>query len=231
MPPNPIIVSIEGNIGAGKSTFLKSLEKHVYDSRMKNNNINFTISFVTEPVKDWMGLTTKDGISMLQNFYDNPTKNAFAFQILALSAICKDHHEMIRIHKENRVQGVMITERSVTSTSRVFTEMLHQKGYISEVEKISYVQMYNEVAQDISPSLIIYIQSNPDVCLFRVTNRARDGENNISMQYLTELHEAYEHWIQTTHIPVIRLTISPDATTFTDQDYAKILEEISAKIE
>jgi deoxyadenosine/deoxycytidine kinase len=224
---NPYIVSIEGNIGAGKSTLLRGLEKHLQNSRKSASNFDFAVTFVDEPLKEWMGLTTKAGVSMLQSFYDNPAKNAFAFQILALSAICKDHNEMLRIHKENRVEGVMVTERCVTSTSRVFTDMLHQKGYISEIEHISYVQMYNEVAANLTPSLIIYLQSDPTTCLHRVKTRARDGEDNISLEYLSELHHAYEQWIHDTHLSVLILLSPPEGNRFSEEDYAKIFQEIS----
>lgn len=52
---------------------------------------------------------------------------------------------------------------------------------------------------------IIYINTPPSVCAERIKHRARDGESNISIEYLTELHDAHQEWIGNTGLPVIAI--------------------------
>jgi thymidylate kinase len=39
---------------------------------------------------------------------------------------------------------------------------------------------------------MIYIQVPPSICMERIKNRSRKGEENITIDYLLELHERYE---------------------------------------
>jgi ABC-type glutathione transport system ATPase component len=68
---NVKLVSIEGNIGAGKSTLVKTLQNRYSDRD--------DIYFLQEPVDLWEKIKDKDGKNMLQKFYANPKKYAFAF--------------------------------------------------------------------------------------------------------------------------------------------------------
>ena len=59
----PLIVSIEGNIGSGKSTFIKKLREKF------GKNKDFY--FVDEPVKEWTKVMTKDGKNLIENCYSD----------------------------------------------------------------------------------------------------------------------------------------------------------------
>ena len=69
------IISIEGNIGSGKSTILKSLKEHFENSR--------NIIFLQEPVDEWATIKDKEGNTILSKFYGNQKKYSFAFQMMA----------------------------------------------------------------------------------------------------------------------------------------------------
>jgi deoxyadenosine/deoxycytidine kinase len=53
-----IIASIEGNIGVGKSTFVRILKQYIANCEI-----------VDEPVEIWKGLTNPDGQNILGLFY------------------------------------------------------------------------------------------------------------------------------------------------------------------
>ena len=76
MRRKPIIVAVEGIIGAGKSSLLKQLQ--LYDD----------IAVIQEPVYLWNNVTggvQSDGnANMLHKMYQNPTRWCFTFQIWAL---------------------------------------------------------------------------------------------------------------------------------------------------
>ena len=71
------IISVEGNIGSGKSTFVEMLKKYFLD------NEEMSICFVQEPVELWNEIKDNDGKTMIENFYSNPEKYSFAFQMMA----------------------------------------------------------------------------------------------------------------------------------------------------
>ena len=59
-----VILSLEGNIAAGKTTFLKILEKH----------LNIPIHFFEEPVKEWQAINGNKELNLLNTFYQNPER-------------------------------------------------------------------------------------------------------------------------------------------------------------
>ena len=76
----PYIISIEGNIGSGKSTFLTYLKKYINGVNMNGNS---NIQFIQEPVDEWNEIKDSNGESILEKFYNNQKEYAFSFQIMA----------------------------------------------------------------------------------------------------------------------------------------------------
>ena len=68
----PKIISIEGNIGSGKSTLVERL-KTKYAS-------NHKICFLEEPVNIWESIKDKDGNSMIMKYYGNQKNMHFHFR-------------------------------------------------------------------------------------------------------------------------------------------------------
>ena len=62
---------------------------------------------------------------------------------------------------------------------------------------------------DIEISGIIYLQCNADICLKRIKERNRLGEN-ISIQYLEKCDKYHEDWINNLKIPVSVLNCNID---------------------
>ena len=56
------IISIEGNIGSGKSTFVDYLKQNY-----KQDNI----IYLQEPNDEWNKIKDDDGITILEKFYEN----------------------------------------------------------------------------------------------------------------------------------------------------------------
>ena len=62
----PLIVSIEGNIGSGKSTFINKLEKYIQENNKEKN-----IFFLSEPVDEWLNIKDENDEHILSKFYNN----------------------------------------------------------------------------------------------------------------------------------------------------------------
>jgi len=45
------------------------------------------------------------------------------------------------------------------------------------------------------PDLFVYLRTDPDMLLHRIKSRARPEEQNITIEYLTSLHQLHENWV------------------------------------
>lgn len=69
---------LEGNIGSGKSTFLRLLNSYIP-----------TIKTYTEPVTNWQ--KSMYGQSILTNFYEDTHRWAYTFESLTMICRVQDH--------------------------------------------------------------------------------------------------------------------------------------------
>lgn len=188
----PILISIEGNIGAGKSTLLKSLQKSLPNWK-----------YIDEPVNFWSTLLNDDGRDLLTTFYGDTNRYAFTFQVCALLS----RYQVISKHltacdSENEV---FITERCLHTDYKVFAKKLREDGSINKLEFSVYEKYFQHFSETMAPlDAIIYVNTLPDKCLQRIKQRARPGEENISIQYLDSLHKWTDEWIGSTNLPVVR---------------------------
>jgi deoxyadenosine/deoxycytidine kinase len=195
----PIIISLEGNIGAGKSTFLENLESHL---GKQSGWI-----FLREPVHIWDQICDQNGETILSKFYANPDKYAFSFQIMAYTTRL---HELKRVLRENPDCIGVICERSLDADKHIFAKMLHADGLIDDVMYDIYERYFSEYEGDLTLNGMIYVEAEPEVCFQRVAKRSRDGESNIALDYLQKCHEYHCKWIQHTETKVLTLNVNDD---------------------
>jgi deoxycitidine kinase/deoxyguanosine kinase len=196
--PHPIIISVDGNIGSGKSTNVNDLQEY-----FKNKGTD-DIIFVQEPVGEWNSVVDKDGTPILANFYKDQKQYAFRLQMLA-------YISRLALLRDVAKKGYkyIITERCVGTDRNVFSKMLYDKGDIAHDEYIIYNKWHEEFAKDVPISAIVYIRASPETCLSRVNIRAREGEN-IPIEYLEECHRYHDEWIQGENIPKLYIDANTD---------------------
>tara|TARA_B110000483_G_C18166840_1_gene531649 strand:- start:1377 stop:2030 length:654 start_codon:yes stop_codon:yes gene_type:complete len=177
----PCVISIEGNIGSGKSTILNILKTHF--------SKNPEICFLTEPVLEWQKICDSDGVDIIQKYYENQEKYAFSFQMMAyitrlrtLRKAMKDGYKYI------------VTERSPLSDKMIFAQMLYDDGKIEKINFEIYNQWFSTFFEDIPKINIIYIKTEPNIAEKRVHNRSRRGED-IPLSYLVRCHQYHESWM------------------------------------
>jgi deoxyadenosine/deoxycytidine kinase len=180
-----VIISIEGNIGSGKSTLVSELEKYFKD----NNNIGF----LQEPVDIWNTIKDENGTTILEKFYENNEKYAFQFQMMAYISRLSIMKNAI---KQNKYKYI-ISERSLYTDSNIFAKMLYDDKKISEIEYSIYKMWFDEFINDIPLTKIIYVKAEPQISLERVITRNRLGEN-IPLSYLQRCHDYHENWLSQT---------------------------------
>jgi deoxycitidine kinase/deoxyguanosine kinase len=181
----PRIISIEGNIGAGKSTLVEELK-----IRYANRN---DIVFLQEPVDAWADIT-QDGKTMLQLFYDNQKKYSFAFQVMAyMSRLRLIKNEVNRAYKMNIKTIVM--ERSLDADRHIFAKMLHADGMIEECMFKIYEQMSDDGLREYSSDGTVWLTASPKECLRRIGIRGREGEQSIGLDYLEKCDLYHQEWL------------------------------------
>jgi deoxyadenosine/deoxycytidine kinase len=198
----PLLVTVEGNIGAGKSSILKKMQEK-YANRSD-------IVFVQEPVDIWEGICDENGTKMLNLFYQNPKEHAFAFQQMAYITRISLLRKTIR---ENPDCKIVICERSLDADRNVFAKMLFDDGIISKVCFQIYNLIYDEFTGGFPISRCIYIDADPDICIGRIAKRDRSGESGISLEYLTKCKQYHDDWLlQSTTEKVLHLKTNENAT-------------------
>lgn len=191
---NIILVSIEGNIGAGKSTLIKQLQECSTTS-------DINIVYLQEPVNEWNKVRDRDGVTILENFYENPSKYAFPFQMMAyitrlkliMNAIEENTNYINEMNKSSKT--IIVMERSLWTDKNIFAKMLYDDGKIGKMEYDIYNLWFNEFVGKIPPMKVIYLKVPPSICLERIKKRNRNGEENISLEYLKSCHQYHEDWL------------------------------------
>jgi deoxyadenosine/deoxycytidine kinase len=176
-----MLVSIEGNIGSGKSTVIEYL-KTLNDSRFV---------FVDEPVKEWLEIKDKNGMNALDCFYSDQKRNSFCFQILAYITRLKKLMDVIKNNKDK----IIITERSIETDRNVFAKMLYEDDYLNSIEWVTYNYWFDTFKDVSKVDKIIYISATPEKCLERINKRNRVEEEGIKLNYLTKCHNYHNYWL------------------------------------
>jgi deoxyadenosine/deoxycytidine kinase len=204
------IISIEGNIGAGKTTILKRLQ----DKMAGDKNIIFLL----EPVDLWETMIDPiTGDNILQSFYRDPHKYAFTFQVMAYSTRLANLREIIR---QNPECSVIICERSLTADKNIFAQMLYDDGKMDDLQFQVYNKFYTEYADDFHLDGIIYIDTSTETCYNRIKKRSRTGEDEIEFEYLKKCNDYHDKWLNpdnTRDTDIYRIDANVDVTYNNDE--------------
>ena len=182
-------LAVEGNIGAGKSTFLD-----VLSDRSGALELQDIIEIVPEPVEEWQKVDSVNGQqNLLDQFYKDPKKYAYAFQhYVLLTRMQKDRNA------RSSVKPLQILERSIFSDRMVFVRAMHEAGFLGDLElSISDSWFSMQIGQDraLTPDGFIYLKARPETCIKRLRGRGRIEEVNVDEKYLENLHEKHERWL------------------------------------
>ena len=198
----PIIVSVDGGIGSGKSTSVDQLKSAF--ANMPN------VFFIQEPVDTvWNKIVDENGETVLANFYRSPKEHAFKFQMMAYISRLSILLDAVR----NPEIDIIVTERCVETDRNVFEKMLYKQGQIDLIGHTIYNMWFDEFNRDVCVTGIIYIRASAETCIARISHRAREGEA-ISPAYISECNAYHEDWIM--NDPRSKLIIDADKDTVND---------------
>jgi deoxyadenosine/deoxycytidine kinase len=182
------IIVLEGNIGVTKTTIgntitekLKQMSSMYTQTTYQIDNKIFKFVFIPEDLNP----------EKLTEFYTDPTKNSFEFQMYMLRKAADNYIKA----KEYSDHGflVMLDRNFIGYT--VFLKTLYRQKCLTENQ---YQYLINEVKK-INPvyEKIIHIQDLPFACLKRIKNRNRPYEQDITIDYLLEIDIIYNNELST----------------------------------
>jgi deoxyadenosine/deoxycytidine kinase len=184
----PYIISIEGNIGSGKTTLIHHLDG-LWGCSGKDEK---RYVFLREPVALWESVQeSSTGENILQKFYKDQCRYAFPFQILAYMSFYKQLTDEIKKAGEDTI---IICERSMQSSRAIFAKMLNENGTIEDIN-YQILEMFYRQIDDIPLNAIIYLDTDHTLCNERIRNRARLGESDIPMEYLERCNQYHRNWL------------------------------------
>ncbi len=161
-------ITIEGNIGAGKTTLAHLLSKH-YNARL------ILEEFADNP--------------FLPKFYENPAQYAFPLELFFLAERFKQLKELLQ-------QKDMF--RQLTISDYLFTKcLLFAKVTLPGDEFRLYQRLFEIINQQlVQPDLLIYLHAPVSRLQANIKKRNRSYEQNIPDEYLFNIQETYTSYIR-----------------------------------
>lgn len=157
------IVTIDGNIGCGKSSVLNYLHR--------NNKIAIDL----EPVESWT--------SFLIKIYEKNCEY-FKFNVRVWLDRCWIQEKTDKI--------LILIERSPYFIKNVFIQSQYDNDLITEDEYNILQELYKKTDMLWISNIYIYLRSDPEKCFNRIKKRNRQCEKTVSLDYLTILHNYHE---------------------------------------
>ncbi len=180
-------VAVAGNIGVGKSTLVGKLCAR----------LGWQPYY--EPVAE---------NPYLEDFYADMKAWAFHSQVFFLSHRLRMHLDLLEDPKS------VVQDRSVYEDAEVFATNLFRQGEISERDYSTYRKMYKLLCDMLRPpDLVIYLRASVPTLQRRIAQRGRDFESTINPDYLDQLNNLYEGWIENFSLCPV-LTVPTDEMDF-----------------
>lgn len=173
-------ITIEGNIGAGKTTLAHLLSKH-YNARL------ILEEFADNP--------------FLPKFYENPHQFAFPLELFFMAERFKQLKELIQ--QKDLFQNLTISDYLFTKC------LLFAKINLPDDEFRLYQRLFEIMYQQVvQPDIVLYLHSPVNKLQQNIRKRNRPYEQKIQDDYLFKIQETYTHYIKQHNIKTIIIDAS-----------------------
>lgn len=198
------IISIEGNIGAGKTTIINLLQKD-FDE----------VLLVEEPVAEWQNI---NGHNILEKKFSNPERWCYSFEAYVLIS---KMNALVKAAESDK--KIILIERCMLA-DKVFFDLAVKLGQCNSMEQDMFNNLYQFLMENVYPRLcgIIYLDTSVEECIRRIAKRNRSEELNVDKEFLQKLHNDFVNIINTSNIPTLMLD--------GNYDLERDIEEVSGKL-
>ncbi|MCP3931743.1 MAG: deoxynucleoside kinase [Bacteroidetes bacterium] len=192
-------IAIEGNIGAGKTTFCKMLER------------DFNCRLILEEFAD---------NPFLPYFYENQERYAFPVELFFMT----ERHKQLQgsLAQKSLFQELIVSDYYFLKT------LLFAKNTLNREEYRLFQRLFNILnASFPKPEILVYLHRSVKNLLSNIKNRGRSYEQDIQADYLTQIQKSYFDYFRTeTSFPI--LIIDVENIDFWDNEtyYHKLIESL-----
>jgi deoxyguanosine kinase len=173
-------ITIEGNIGAGKTTLAHLLSKH------------FNARLILEEFAD---------NPFLPKFYENKQQYAFPLELFFMAERYKQLKELLQT--KDMFQKITISDYLFTKC------LLFAKVNLPEEEFLLYQKLFDIInPQLVKPDLLIYLHAPVSKLKENIRKRNRTYEQSIESEYLFSLQETYTNYIKQHNIKTLFIDAS-----------------------
>lgn len=230
-PRRKILVFLEGNISAGKSTVISALKDMSYPVWEEAVN-----SLTKEYLDD-------QGRNILDLYYKDMKGYAFKLQMASLNtrwSIIKDaliHLNAPETQNEDQEHEIVFVERSLQTDPNTFALHLHENNLLDKLEWKIYTDSLANKLDDVRSSfegvqvVHFYLRAEPKECDVRMASRGRVEESSVPLKYLQDLHEKHEKWLTFNGEEPVGDVVIIDANKNIDDVLAQITTAINGIID
>ena len=173
-------ITIEGNIGAGKTTLAHLLSKH------------FNARLILEEFAD---------NPFLPKFYENQRQYAFPLELFFMAERYKQLKDLLQT--KDMFQNITISDYLFTKC------LLFAKVNLPEEEFILYQKLFDIINPQVrQPDILIYLHAPVNKLRENIKKRNRSYEQGIDPEYLFSLQETYIQYIRQHHIKTLFIDAS-----------------------
>lgn len=168
-------ITIEGNIGAGKTTLALLLSKH-FNARL------ILEEFAENP--------------FLPKFYESPKQYAFPLELFFMAERYKQLKDLLQT--KDMFQNVTVSDYLFTKC------LLFAKVNLPDEEFRLYQKLFDIInPQIVQPDILIYLHTPVNKLQENIKKRNRKYEQQIPNDYLFSLQETYTQYIKQHHIKTL----------------------------
>ena len=197
-------IGIAGNIGCGKTTLTEMLANH-YGWTPKYEAVTHN--------------------PYLEDYYKDIERWSYNLETYFLAQRFQD---LLEISKSD---DVIIQDRTIMEGVYIFVANNKSMGNLSDRDFDTYMHLFNLMMSMVQkPDLLIYLKSSVPHLVSQIQKRGREYDKGISIEYLSNLNERYDRWIEEYDGKV--LVIEADDLDFANrpEDFASITDKIDAQL-
>ncbi len=187
-------VTIEGNIGAGKTTLAHILSKH------------FNARLILEEFAD---------NPFLPKFYENPGQYAFPLELFFMAERYKQLKDLLQT--KDMFQNITVSDYLFTKC------LLFAKVNLPDEEFRLYQKLFEIInPQIVQPDILIYLHTPVNKLQDNIKKRNRAYEQGIPNDYLFSLQETYTQYIKQHNIKTLFVDAS-NADFLGNEEHLKVI--------
>ena len=197
-------IVIAGNIGSGKTTLTRMLAHHYgWEPRME--------SVVNNPY--------------LSDYYQDMKRWALNLEVFFLKERFRD---ILAIEQSKKT---IIQDRSIFEGVYIFAANNHDMGNMSDRDFATYMGLFQSMMMVINqPDLLIYLRATVDHLVDNVHKRGRGYEQNMRLDYLSNLNERYDKFVNSYKGTKLVIDVNNIDFVRSRQDFADIVDKINDKL-